>query len=406
MKNEFELKSEFILTLGRSLHSFGAAAQHIETAMQVIAKKLCNGGQFFVTPTAVFCSIKRPDGSYDARMLRVSPQSIDLGKLSLVDELTDKMLLGKIPLKETLEQLEMLSERKRSYEKFLYLPAFIFASSSFCLLFSGTIKDIISTAAIGLIVYFLIHLFSKFSNFSNALEFIIAFSTTIIAGLFTLVEPTLNLDKIILASLIILIPGLSFTIALTELSTKNLMAGTARLMGSVMELLKIAFGVLLGKKIITLFIEDAYISEAISNPLNFYLESFLVSFALLSFCILFKSRIKDWFWIVLLGTTAYLCAKFGRIYFGEELGVFIGGTSIALLGNGFARFVKRPALTILIPSLIPMVPGSIGYESVSFLLNLNVIESLNRGFSMISLAMALVAGLAFGHILINPGRSM
>ena len=49
-----------------------------------------------------------------------------------------------------------------------------------------------------------------------------------------------------LAGLIVLVPGLTLTTAMTELATRDLVSGTARLMGAVLIFLEIGFGVALG----------------------------------------------------------------------------------------------------------------------------------------------------------------
>src|SRR5690606_30564729 len=51
-----------------------------------------------------------------------------------------------------------------------------------------------------------------------------------------------------LAGLVVLLPGLTFTIGLTELSTRHLASGTARLAGALVTFLGLGFGVALGSK--------------------------------------------------------------------------------------------------------------------------------------------------------------
>ena len=90
---------------------------------------------------------------------------------------------------------------------------------------------------------------------------------------------------------------------------------------------------------------------------------------------------------------------------GGELGVFIGGFCVGIISNIFARLVKRPGSIFLIPGIILLVPGSIGYRSITFLFEKNAIQGVESAFSMFVVALSLVTGLLLGHLFVDPKRS-
>lgn len=421
--DSYRQNCQLIFDIGRALHSYGAAAQHLERALSLLAGHLCGGGQFFVTPTAVMCSVKRPDGGFDSRMIRVSPGAIHLGHLTRVDELADRLLAGEVTTAEALAELDVIAATPTRMYSVLGPLATVLSSLSFALMLGGSVVDVAATILAATLMVLCLELLSWHPGGDEATEFVLALAVSLTVFTASIGWPELQVDIVILSGLIALIPGLSLTIAMTELSTKNLLAGTARLMGAIMELLKLSFGVLLGKKLIELIAPDLLFfwaeiqgttawalsrSSAIAEPiaLSLPVEGLVVATSLLAFAILFKSQRKDWLPIVLAGVAAYGAGKFGRVAFGEEMGAFIGGLVIGVLGNSFARWIKRPALTLIIPALLPMVPGSIGFRSISMALNLDVIQSMTSGFTMMTTAMALVAGLGFGRMLIDPERSV
>lgn len=421
--DSYRQNCQLIFDIGRALHSYGAAAQHLERALSLLAGHLCGGGQFFVTPTAVMCSVKRPDGGFDSRMIRVSPGAIHLGHLTRVDELADRLLAGEVTTAEALAELDVIAATPTRMYSVLGPLATVLSSLSFALMLGGSVVDVAATILAATLMVLCLELLSWHPGGDEATEFVLALAVSLTVFTASIGWPELQVDIVILSGLIALIPGLSLTIAMTELSTKNLLAGTARLMGAIMELLKLSFGVLLGKKLIELIAPDLLFfwaeiqgttawalsrSSAIAEPiaLSLPVEGLVVATSLLAFAILFKSQRKDWLPIVIAGVAAYGAGKFGRVAFGEEMGAFIGGLVIGVLGNSFARWIKRPALTLIIPALLPMVPGSIGFRSISMALNLDVIQSMTSGFTMMTTAMALVAGLGFGRMLIDPERSV
>jgi uncharacterized membrane protein YjjB (DUF3815 family) len=58
------------------------------------------------------------------------------------------------------------------------------------------------------------------------------------------------------------------------------------------------------------------------------------------------------------------------------------------------------------PGIILLVPGSVGFRSVSYLLDRDAVLGMDTGLLLITLLGSLVAGLLFGDLLISPRRSL
>ena len=56
------------------------------------------------------------------------------------------------------------------------------------------------------------------------------------------------------------------------------------------------------------------------------------------------------------------------------------------------------------PGLLILVPGSIGYRSLTALLNSETIRGVELGFSMVIVGVALVGGLLMANLLVSPKR--
>ena len=86
--------------------------------------------------------------------------------------------------------------------------------------------------------------------------------------------------------------------------------------------------------------------------------------------------------------------------------MFFGGACVGAMSNIFARLQNRPSSIFQFPGIILLVPGSVGYRSLSFLFERDVVGGLDTAFTMITLAMALVVGVFFGNVLIRPRGSL
>src|SRR5690606_32747803 len=123
------------------------------------------------------------------------------------------------------------------------------AGAAAAVFFGGGQNEVIATAAIGLVVSLLVWVTSGHARTRALTDVAAALTATLLAyGAAALVGP-LRTDITILATLIVLIPGLGVTVAVNELATQNLASGTARLFGAVTGFLTIGFGIVLGRSV-------------------------------------------------------------------------------------------------------------------------------------------------------------
>jgi uncharacterized membrane protein YjjB (DUF3815 family) len=120
----------------------------------------------------------------------------------------------------------------------------------------------------------------------------------------------------------------------------------------------------------------------------------------------FRGNREDWKWVMMAGIFGYVCSKIGAHFLGAELGMFFGGACIGAMSNIFARLKNKPSSIFQFPGIILLVPGSVGYRSMNFLFERDMLGGLDTAFTMIALAMALVVGLFFGNLIIKPRSSL
>src|SRR5690606_34639181 len=79
-------------------------------------------------------------------------------------------------------------------------------------------------------------------HLAAAFEAVAALVATVLATAFAHFVAPLSLQTVIVASLIVLMPGLSLTTAVSELASNQLVTGTTRFAGAMTVLLKLTFG--------------------------------------------------------------------------------------------------------------------------------------------------------------------
>ena len=214
--------------------------------------------------------------------------------------------------------------------------------------------------------------------------------------------PPLAVAPVVVSSIIVLLPGLTLTLALNELATGHLVSGTARLTGSLMTLRKLGLGVGLGQQLATVLPALAARADAQPVPLPDWTLAPALLLTVPALGVLFRARWRELPWMLVAVMTAFGGARLGVHLLGPALGALLGALLAGLAGNVYERRRRRPAVVMVLPSLIMLVPGSIGYRSLSFLMERNIVAGIDSAVTALLVGVSLVAGLLLANVLLPP----
>lgn len=396
-------KVEFINLLAKSLQKCGAAAHNLERALSSVGRGLGIGHQFIAFPTGIIGSFSE-GGAHRSTVVRFKPGEIDLSKLSQIDGIADQVLAGKLSVEEGTEQITAINAQKDDYSRIVQVLAYTLASGGFVTALKGSVYDLIAAMMLGLIIGFMDVFGRKYSVHEQLFPAAAACLATVAAISFGTILPTLSTDLVILAAIVVLLPGLTLVIAFVELSTKNLIAGTARLAGATGDLLKLVFTIAITKKIMAGNVQLGLPTGEFALP--WWAEGAGVIALALGFIVLFRVSPRHFLSAFIVSVISYTVAKVGAVHLGTELSFFATGALVALVSNSIARILHRPGLITLLPGIILIVPGSINYRGMTSMFQNNVMDTVQTSFSVVIIAISLVAGLFFGNAVVPPRRSL
>jgi len=394
----------FVLELGRALHSYGTPAHQLEDALMRVSARLGLDGQFLTTPTSITAAFGRL-GNQELAMMRVDPGVTELGKLAELDRIAGGVLRGELTSAQGSHQIAEVVSSPRRFGPKTIVAAHAIASMCTAAFFGGTGLDMGAASLIGAIVGMISVRLHRSPETGRIVEPLAALITAIIAGILGALFPAMSVYVVTIAGLIALVPGLTLTLAMTELATRNLVSGTARLMNAALIFLELGFGVALGQKLAEILSSDVHLPVA-PWEVPAWAEVIALCALPLAFGFLFQARGRDLFPILIAGVVAFLGARGGALLFGPQLGAFFGALAVASFSNIMARTLDRPASVLLVPGILLLVPGSIGFRSMTSMLSADVIGGVETAFSMVLVAMAIVAGLLLANILVPARRAL
>nr|WP_136251992.1 threonine/serine exporter family protein [Ningiella ruwaisensis] len=406
-KSEFIQIRRFIVKLGKMLHKYGTPAFRLEAHLSEVASYLGVHASFISTPTSltyVIWSDKHEDEYTHAA--RVQPGDIDLGSLSRTDELVNKLLSGELSLSQADAELSAIDELPPFYHPVLEFFAFGLSTGSFAIVMGSSFDDAFAAGAIGLVMYLIYYFSTKSKRVALMLEPAVALIAGICAcAISAFVDPAINIRLVVLSSIIIFIPGLALTIGLAELSSRNLVSGTARVMDALMQLFKLYFGAFLGIAIgFWLFSEVAMTP---TKPTPFWAIIAAVFILCSALVVIFKLRLKHAPWAIICGILGYFGTYWASKYLEFGLGTFVGAFAVGVYANLFTRLAHAPASIVLMQGLIVLVPGSKTYIGLnSFVSGQDFMQTEHIGQETFVIFMSLVAGLLFANVIVPTKKAL
>ena len=391
--------TQFILNLGRALHGYGYEAGRLEDVLGLAATQLGVEAQFFSTPTSIMAAFGKQD---DQRtyLIRVVPGDRDLGKLARIDRIVVEVLKGSMTPGAGSQQIALVAAAPPTYGPWLMVAAFALTSGTVTRFLGGGPREILVGGVLGFVIGLLFMVAGRYAAIARVFEPVASFAAAFLAGAVSHVFPH-SVFIATLAGLIVLVPGFTLTIAMTELSTRHLASGTARMSAAFMTFLGIAFGVALGNTLATqLFGQPANLLPVASPA---WLIPLVLVLAPLGFVVLLKAEPKDAPWIVIMGVLAFYASQFGAIIFGPDLGSFVGAFAVGVGSNVIARLLDRPSLIYLVPGILLLVPGSVGFRSLAALMDREVVSGIETAFKMVVIAVSIVSGILIANV-VTPKR--
>lgn len=400
--NDREAAIGFVLALGRALHRYGTPAHRLEDGLQRVCSKLDLAAEVFTTPTAIIMSFGRPT-ELKSRLLRVEGGELDMGKLAQVDALVDDVLEREVTPDAATRKLEEILAGPSRFGRGLSTFVHGVASSAMAVFFGGSIHDVALAGGIGLTLGLLAQYMKRSTDQARVFELVgaafAAFAAAVTSSVTTMITPSL----VTLAALIVLLPGLSLTVAMNELATRNMIAGTARLMSAVIVLLQLVIGVALGDRIAHALVE---VHQAIPVALPEWANWLALGASSISVAIIVQAQVRAFGWIVAGCVVGYLGTRLGTLWLDSQLGVLVGAFALGVLANVYARLLDRPAQVVSVPAMLLLVPGGMGFRGMASLLDRDTLTGVDTLFAMVIVAMAIAAGLLVATALVSPQRSL
>ncbi len=391
----------FLLICAKALHESGLPAHRLERMLEIASLKMGLKADFFISPGSVFASFN-VGSQIVTHLKKVGEASLHLEKIDRIESLLNDVSNSKISIESGIQQLENIQTSATNYNGWITTLFFGISTGSAACVFGGGILEIVCSFIIGIGINGLFSFVRVFPRIEKLIVFIAAFYAFVIASVFNSLFIGFNKEVATICGLILLIPGFSFTVAITEMVNNHLISGLSKFTHSFVIFVMLALGIGVADKVMhVMLITTPKISA-------FILPSWSIAIALIGvpvgFIVLLKAKRSDALWISFACWMSYIMFSFTSSFVDAPIAVFLSSVLLGFASNLFAKIKKRNSAIMLVPGMILLVPGSLGFFSISNLLQSNIVEGIEIALKMLTTSMALVMGIIVSDVLLKSGN--
>lgn len=243
LKNRNDMVMEVCILAGKLLLQSGAETYRVEDTMRRIAEAFqIDESHSFITPTGIIFVIDT-DEPTKTKLVRVSNRTTDLHEVTLVNTVSREIAEGKLTLRDAYAELKKIEKENLTFPIWLQIIAAAVASGCFLIMFDGKWDDFFPATIAGGAGYTALIYIHKLVP----VKFLSEFMASVIIGLVAIalvhVGVGSQLDKIIIGSVMPLVPGVLITNAVRDLMADHLLTGLSKGAEAVLTAVAVGSGV-------------------------------------------------------------------------------------------------------------------------------------------------------------------
>ncbi|MDB2151290.1 MULTISPECIES: threonine/serine exporter family protein [Clostridium] len=226
---------------GKIMLESGAETYRVEETIVRIGLSFgVDDAESFVTPTGIITSLTK-DSTTVTLVRRITSRGVDLNKIDLINNLSRQVQAQSMTIDELNTELINISQSDR-YSAALTLFSSCAAAGCFALMFGGNIKDFFAAFIIGACIKIVSTICQKLDINSFFINSLGGGLCAILAIILMKLNICANLDKTIIGSIMLLVPGLTITNAIRDTIAGDLLSGITKAAEAFLVAISIAVG--------------------------------------------------------------------------------------------------------------------------------------------------------------------
>ena len=388
----YQLFLDLATDLGYRLSRCGAETYRVEESINRILSAYGIPSESYAIPNCLTVTIMTEDELPMTRMRRIDNVVSDLDAVERYSGLCRRICHEKPDPKLAMEWLNDTDRNRIFYAPFWQYVGNVLGSAGFGWFYGGSLSDGLCAGVCGVVVCavdMLLHWVQVNKFFSTiATSFLMAITAYTLYFFGACPNP----DAAIIGALMTLVPGLLFTNAMRDIIFGDTHSGVIRVVQVLLVAMSIALGTGAALGLHTALFGIPVTAPAISHSFPIILLACAVGCA--GFTIYYNIHGPGMLICILGGVLTWgvysLCIHSSA---SEYLAYFIASAFASLFAELMARIRKFPAISYLVVSAFPLLPGGGIYYTMSHAVSGDMTQFSSRGMQTISIAGAMAVGI-------------
>ena len=350
----------FLLALGRALVAAGAPVNEIEARLLTVAEAYGSPrARILVFPTFLQVVVE-PGRATMTELTRSAGGALRLDQIAALYELLGRAEAGRVPVGEGSAAVAQVYAMRPRHGPAVTVTGHAILTVGICLVLQPTPGDLVLTALLGVLVGLLRLVGARWGSLQTILPVLAAL---VVSGLaFAAADHGwVHADlRAVIAPLATFLPGAAVTMGVVELSAGELVTGSSRLVAGTLQLLLLAFGILVGSHAAGAP-GPARIGEYPHDLLGAWAPWLGVLVFGLGNAVYQSAPRRQFGWLLVVLYAAWLGQWAGGRAFGGYVSGFTGALVMTIVAYAAERLPSGPpALESFLPAFWLLVPGALG----------------------------------------------
>lgn len=231
-----------VMDVGYQLLVNGAEIYRVEESMQRIFEAYdMRDCDVFAVPSCIFVTVNTPEGHPYTKLKRVPSQAVHLDRLEKMNDLCRRICREKPAVSQAAREARVLA-RRPAYHFAMQIAAYALISFSFTLFFGGKLADAACALACGAVVKLICYGMGRLKGNAFFTNILASAAVVLLATLMAQAGFAPNSDKVIIGTLMTLVPGIMITTFMRDIMAGDVLAGLIRFVESLLVAAAIAIG--------------------------------------------------------------------------------------------------------------------------------------------------------------------
>ena len=381
--------------LGYELAMSGAETFRVEESVSRVLSAYGLNAEVFAIPNYLIVTVLTKKGLPITRMRRIGSHGNDLDSVERLSALSRSFCLHTPAPQEAQQQLADTLANRRAYSPAMLGLGNFLGAFGFCLFFGGNVPDALCAGVCGLLVGLVTGVLGKrrVSQFfiTIAAAFFMAWLAYGLGG----ARICQRTDAVIIGALMILVPGLLFTNAMRDIIYGDTNSGLNRVVQVFLVAAAIALGTAGAWNLSSLLWGMPVSQIAVSYAIG--VQCLFAALGCVGFSILFNIHGPGVILCTIGGGLSWLVYRVaGELGCGDIVCYFWSALFASVYSETMARVRKYPAISYLVVSIFPLIPGAGVYYTMTYAVLGQMDQFARQGMHTAAIAGIMAVGILLG----------